>query len=72
MLVWVHRFNVKTVLFQTIQFSINMQFRPVWPIDKNLSGATTPGQGGHGRDGNERASVFPKIPALMELQYQMV
>ena len=33
--------NVKTVLFQTIQFSISTQFSSVWPIDRTLSGATT-------------------------------
>ena len=36
----------KTVLFQTMQFS------SIWPIDKTLSGATTPGQSGLGSHGN--------------------
>ena len=45
--------NVETVLFQIIQFSINTQFSSVWPIDKTLSGATTPGQSGPRNDGNE-------------------
>ena len=29
--------NVKTVLFQTIQFSISTQFSSIWPIDRILS-----------------------------------
>ena len=36
--------NVKTVLFQTIQFSIRTQFFSIWPIDTTLSGTTTLGQ----------------------------
>ena len=39
----------QTVLFQTIQFSISTQFSSIWPIDRTLSGATTPGQSGSGR-----------------------
>ena len=34
---------IKTVLFQTIQFSTSIQFSSIWPIDRTLSGATTPG-----------------------------
>ena len=33
----------ETVLIQTIQFSISMQFRSIQPIDRALSGATIPG-----------------------------
>ena len=36
--------NVKTVLFQTIQFSISTQFNSIQPINRTLSGSTTPGQ----------------------------
>ena len=43
---------LKTVLFQTIQFSINTQFSSIWPIDRTLSGATTPDQSGSGSDSN--------------------
>ena len=43
----------KTVLFQTIQFSINTEFSSIWPIDRTLSGATIPGQSGPGSNGNE-------------------
>ena len=44
---------LKTVLFQTIQFSISTQFSSIWPIDRIQSGDTTPGQSGPGSDGNE-------------------
>ena len=43
----------KTVLFQTIQFNISTQFSSIWPIDRTLSGATTPGQSGLGSVGKE-------------------
>ena len=33
----------QTVLIQTIQFSISMQFSSIQPIDRALSGATIPG-----------------------------
>ena len=45
--------SVKTVLFQTIQFSIVTQFSSIWTIDWTLSGATTPGYNGAGSDGNK-------------------
>ena len=51
--------NVKTFLFQTIQFSISTQFSSIWPIDRTLSGATTPGQSRPGSDGNEGVLYIP-------------
>ena len=33
---------------------------PIWPIDRTLSGATTPGQSGPGSDGNERELCIPQ------------
>ena len=33
--------NVKTVLFQTSQFSTSTQFSSIWPIDRTLSDALT-------------------------------
>ena len=51
--------NVKTVLFQTVQFSITTQFSSIWPIDRTLSGASTPGQSEPGSDGNERILRIP-------------
>ena len=32
----VRNLNVKTILFQAIQFSISTQFSSIWPIDKTL------------------------------------
>ena len=43
----------KTVLFQTIQFSISTQFSSICSIDKTLSGATTPSPGGAVSDCNK-------------------
>ena len=51
----------KTVIFQTIQFNISTQFSSIWPIDKTLSGATTPGQSGYGSDDNEAILRIPQI-----------
>ena len=45
--------DVKTVLFQTIQFSMGTHYSSIWPIDRTLSGATTPGQSEPESDGNE-------------------
>ena len=42
----------KALLFQVIQFSISTQFSSIWPIDRTLSGATTPGYSGS--DGNKK------------------
>ena len=52
--------NVKTVLFEIIQFSINMQFSSILPIDWTLPGATTLGQSGTGSDGNEGVLRIPQ------------
>ena len=52
--------NVKTVLFQTIQFSISTQFSSIWPIDRILSGATTPGLSEPGSDGNKGVLCIPQ------------
>ena len=49
----------KIVLFQTIQFSISGQFSSILPIDKTLSGATTPDQSEPGSDGNEGLLHIP-------------
>ena len=49
----------KTVLFQTIQFSISTQFSSVWLMDRILSCAATPGQSEPGSDGNEGVLYIP-------------
>ena len=45
--------NVKTVIFQAIQFIISTHFSCIRAIDGTLSGATTAGQSGPGSDVNE-------------------
>ena len=47
------RFYTQTVLFQTIQFSINTQFGSIQPVHRKLSGANTPGLSGPGINGYE-------------------
>ena len=46
--------NVKTVLFQAVQFRISTKFSSIWPIEKTLSDATTLVQSETLSDGNER------------------
>ena len=54
----------KIVLFQTIQFSISTQFSSIWPIDRTLPGATTPGQSGPGSDGNQGVLCIPQSSSI--------
>ena len=49
-----------------------MQFSSIWPTDRTLSGATTPGQSRPGSDGDEGCSAFPKAPILLETHHQIV
>ena len=58
--------NVKTVLFQTIQFSVSTKFSFIRPIDRTLSGATRPGQSGPGSDGNEGVLRIPQSSSITE------
>ena len=53
-----------TVLFQTIQFSISIQFSSIWPIDRNLSDATSPGQSGSGSNGNKVVLCVPQSSSI--------
>ena len=62
----------KTFLFQAIQFSIRTQFSFIWPIDRTLSGATTPGQNKPGSDGSERVLRIYKISSSLEPHHQFV
>ena len=50
---------IKTVPFQTIQFSISTQFSSIWPIGRTLSGSTTPGQSEPDSDGSEGVLCIP-------------
>ena len=68
-----HQYFVYTLLddqilpFQTIQFSMSrlltvwMSNSSIWPIDKNLSGATSPGQSGPGSNRKNRILHIRKI-----------
>ena len=58
------KLNVKTILFQIIPFSISKLFSSVWPIDRTLSGATTPGQSETGSDGNEGVLHIPQSSSI--------
>ena len=54
----------KTVLFQAIKFSTSTQFSSIWPIDKTLSGATTPGQNWPGSNGNKGVLRIPQSSSI--------
>ena len=53
-LAWERNLKVKTLLFQAIQITICTQISSIWPIDRTLLGAISPGQRGPGSDGNKR------------------
>ena len=55
---------LKTVLFQIIQFSISALFSSIWPTDRTLSGAASPGQSGPGSDGNKGALRIPQSSSI--------
>ena len=57
----------KTVLFQTIQFSVSTQFSSIF--GSTLSGTTTPGKSGPGSDGNEGVLRIPQN--LLESHHQL-
>ena len=63
-LAYVRSLNVKTILFQPIQFSISTQLSSIWPIDKTLSVTTTLGQCGPGSDGNEGVLFIPQSSTI--------
>ena len=42
-----------------------MQFSSIWPIDRTLSGATTPGLSGPGSDGNEGVLHIPQASRII-------
>ena len=58
---------IKQFLFQAIHFRISHLFHSVsmsnisiWPIDRTLSGATTPNLSGPGSNGNEGVLCIPQ------------
>ena len=64
--------DVKTVLLQSIQFSICTQFSSIWSIDRTQLGANTPSKSGPEKDGIEGVLHIPKGPALLEPHHQIV
>ena len=52
------------MLFQTIQFSKSALFSSIWPIDRILSGATTPNQSGPGSDDNNGVLCIPQSSSI--------
>ena len=54
----------KIFLFQAIQFCISTQFSSILPIDRTLSGATTPGQSGPGSNGNAEVLRIPQSSSI--------
>ena len=58
------QFSVSTVTFQTIQFSISLQFNSIQPIDRALSGATSPGQSGPVINSNEGVFSILQSPSI--------
>ena len=58
------KLNVKTVLFQTIQFSISTQFSSTRPIDRTLSDATALGKSGHEYDSNDGLLRIPQCSRI--------
>ena len=64
--------NVKTVLFQTIQFSISTQFSSIWLSDRILSGVTLQARVELGAMVMKEYSAFPKAPAFVEPHHQIV
>ena len=61
---------ISTVLFQRIQFSISTQFNSIWPINRTLSGATTPGQSESGSEGNKGLLHIPQNSSITLMSYQ--
>ena len=47
-----------------IQFSISTQFSSIWPIDRTLISATTPGQSEPGSDGNKEVLHIPQSSGI--------
>ena len=57
--------NVKTILFQTVWFSISKQFCCIWLINRTLSDAATPSQNWPWSDGNEGVLGIPQSSSII-------
>ena len=55
-----------------IPFSISTPISSIIPIDRTLSGATTPGKSAHGSDGYEGFSLFSTDSALLNPHHLIV
>ena len=68
---WVQSLNIKTVLFQAIQFSISRQFSSIWPIDRTLSGDIyrTLVVGGASYPSAKMQSMYSTAPTDRAMQY---
>ena len=65
MIFWLHTVSMsEKVLFQTVQLSVNSQFSSSWPIDRTLSGATTPGQSEPKSDANKVILQIPRSSSI--------
>ena len=56
--------NLKTVLFQTLQFRISTNFSFSLSLDRTLLGSTTPSQGGPESNGNEGVLRVPQSSSI--------
>ena len=52
--------------FQIIRFGVITQFSSIWPIDRTLSGATTPGQSEPWSNSNEGVLRIPPNSRITE------
>ena len=53
------------MLFQTIQYIVQMTNSSIWPLDRTLSNFTTLGQSGSGSNGNEGVLCFPQSSSII-------
>ena len=56
--------SVKAVLFQAIQFILITKISFLWPIDRTLLGATTPGQSGRRSDVSEEVILISQSSSI--------
>ena len=54
----------KTVLFQSVQFSISTLLSSIWPINRTLSAVTIPGESRPGSDGNKGLLRIPPSSSI--------
>ena len=52
--------------------SVYMSNISIWPINRTLSGANSPGQGGAGNDENEEVLLIHQNSTILEPRHQIV